>query len=714
MAKKVLYFFVYSILALFFVSCLSNQVNSQGKPIQLKDWEYFIFEAAQLSSIKTQLKKDSFPQAFNKYKFLSGVDNKKNCNYVLFRTKLPQLQIEDPTVFIDIFVMRRQFEAYLNKELIYKSRDFSNKNFQHYDLANFYKFILSANFQNQYLYFLIYSNDPNDLGFGLDKDIYLASAENIDKEYFSYSFSKTIPGIFLLFVGFISFFLYFSRKRKSSFFLLLFGLMTSSAGLHVFLHNAMSFSFVNNNALWYYSSFISFFLIPFFICYFLEQLIGKGKYQSILIGKIAFLAFVLIAIILDTFQILHLHSIDDKVFAILLGLGLIVILFNLFLELKKGKKELLVIIFGFLLLGLTSVVDLLRYFDIYFFDTIIFHYGLFFFIVSVAYLLQDKYFESHDKLEDYAKELKNLNENLEMNVEERTAELYEKSLLVSEANLTLAKLNDDLLERNNTIQEQNIELEALIEDLSQKNKQISDKNQQLNKLNFELKNAINVKDKFFSIIAHDLKNPIAAIMLHSEIFVNYNSELSKEEMASQSQYLLKTSKKLTEMLDSLLNWARAQTGRINFSPEEFDCHELVNSTFTLLCNNAKKKNIKLINNLEKGFSITADKNMLGAIFRNLISNGIKFTYENGFVSVSASKDGKITEFTVEDNGKGIKEENKEKLFKLEENFSTYGTNNESGTGLGLLISKEFVEKHKGTIRAESQVDIGTKFIFTVQ
>ncbi|HPO61893.1 MAG TPA: ATP-binding protein [Candidatus Kapabacteria bacterium] len=714
MKKYTLYFIIiYFFLFLFIVSCSDINSNSNDETEQISEWEYYLFDSSKLLNVKNQISCDSFDIKFEKYKSFSSINNIKKNNYVLFRTKLPQIIIENPAVFIDLFVIRREFEAYLNKELIYKSDNYANNNFKHYNLSNYYQFEINPDFQNQYLYLLIYSNEPYDLGLGLYQSICLGNYDLINKQHFSKSLGKTIPGLFLIFLGIICFFLYFTDIKSSYKLMPLFGLMTITAGLHVLFYNTFVLSFINNNFIWYYVSFISLFLFPVFTWYFAEQIVGIGKFYTIRLSWLTYLAFFIIALFLDIFQIKYLHDSDDEIFALLLGAGILTFAYNLFKALTRHNKDLIVLSIGFILFALAGIIDLFRYFDIYVFDHIVFHYGLFFFIISVAYLIQNKYFESHNQLKKYAKELENLNQNLEKKVEERTAELNEKNKLITDANLELEQLNEDLTEKNHKIEDQNIELETLITDLSKKNFQILEKNTQLYNLNSELEKAIHLKDKFFSIIAHDLKNPIASIMLSSEMLVNYSDKFNKDELLSQHINLLKTTRNLSELLENLLNWARSQTGRISFEPEQVNCYSLVNSIFNLMNSNAEKKKIELINKLDPNLTLTADKNMLNTIFRNLISNGIKFTNSNGFVSVSANSTNHQTEFTVQDNGKGIDENDKEKLFRLDNNFTTRGTNNEVGTGLGLLLCKEFIEKHNGNIRIESEVNIGTKFIFMI-
>ncbi|MBE9468126.1 MAG: PAS domain-containing protein [Bacteroidetes bacterium] len=221
------------------------------------------------------------------------------------------------------------------------------------------------------------------------------------------------------------------------------------------------------------------------------------------------------------------------------------------------------------------------------------------------------------------------------------------------------------------------------------------------------------KDKFFSIIAHDLINPMGNILnlseLLSEKFSDYNDEQKNEFIKNINE----TSKHTYNLLLNLLEWSRTQTNRIKFAPQIFSIDEIVINNFDLMKSVAEAKNISLISNLNPDHKIFADKNMITTVMRNLISNAIKFN-QNGKITISSFKEDENIKISVIDTGLGIKKENLNKLFRIEENFSTKGTSGEKGTGLGLILCKEFVEKNSGKIWVESEVGKGSKFIITLK
>ncbi len=240
-------------------------------------------------------------------------------------------------------------------------------------------------------------------------------------------------------------------------------------------------------------------------------------------------------------------------------------------------------------------------------------------------------------------------------------------------------------------------------------------NRFLNKQRIEkkLREANATKDKFFSIIAHDLSNPFNSIMgfanlLHLEY--DYHSDEEKRLMIDN---LYKVSENTYKLLQNLLEWAKTQTNNLNFIPEVLDLGEITEENITIFRSVANNKNIKVNSELNGEIEVVGDKNMVKTILRNLISNAIKFTPDGGFVNISASKKKKNVEICVKDNGTGIKPEDLKKLFTIDDHLHSKGTANENGSGLGLILCKEFVEINGGKIWAESQYGKESKFIFTL-
>ena len=221
------------------------------------------------------------------------------------------------------------------------------------------------------------------------------------------------------------------------------------------------------------------------------------------------------------------------------------------------------------------------------------------------------------------------------------------------------------------------------------------------------------KDKFFSILAHDLRGPFNSIMGFSDLLVERTSEKDYAEVEKYAGIIQESSRRAMELITNLLDWSRSKIGRMEFSPENFDMAALIKSVSQLLSNSAQQKSITIYMEVPKIVSVFADKAMIGTIVRNLISNAIKFTHPDGEIVISVQLEQDQLIVMVADNGVGMKKGAIDKFFAIEENHSTPGTKGEKGTGLGLILCKEFIKKHGGEIRVESEVGKGSKFYFNI-
>lgn len=243
--------------------------------------------------------------------------------------------------------------------------------------------------------------------------------------------------------------------------------------------------------------------------------------------------------------------------------------------------------------------------------------------------------------------------------------------------------------------------DMIFNELTMKTKQLEDLN--------------NVKDRLFSIIGHDLKSPMASI----KSALDYISLLTREETLDQIQHLLPSMKKSTlsamDLLENLLQWSRTQNNTLTVHMDSFSIRELFKETSELFSSVTQQKNITLRFSIpdEPDLVGFADFLMITTVLRNLINNSIKFTHNGGIISVKAERAENHIIISVSDNGTGIKNEDLEKLFNFYTNISTYGTEGEKGTGLGLVLCKDFVEKNHGRIWVESTYGQGATFYFTV-
>lgn len=221
------------------------------------------------------------------------------------------------------------------------------------------------------------------------------------------------------------------------------------------------------------------------------------------------------------------------------------------------------------------------------------------------------------------------------------------------------------------------------------------------------------KDKFFSIIAHDLKSPFNGILGFSNIL---NEQLKLKDYDGIEEYsaiIHQSSQRAMNLITNLIEWSRSQSGRMDFNPDYVEISSLLNEIYEISNVAAREKSISLKMEIPRHLSVLLDKEMISSVIRNLISNAIKFTHPGGEIIVRAELLNHDLQISVKDTGVGIASQNLVKLFRIDETYSVTGTNNEKGTGLGLILCKEFVEKHKGKIWVESKVDKGSTFFFTI-
>lgn len=238
-------------------------------------------------------------------------------------------------------------------------------------------------------------------------------------------------------------------------------------------------------------------------------------------------------------------------------------------------------------------------------------------------------------------------------------------------------------------------------------------NEELSQLNTKLNEVNKTKDKFLSIIAHDLRGPYQTTLGLSQFITNDFEKLDRNEIKESVKTLNISFNNQYDLLNDLLHWAELQTGNFNLQLENIKLFEIVNDVYSLLNLTAKKKKIQLINNIDPNTQVFADKNMLKLVLRNLISNSVKFTPINGFVKLIAKNKNSNVLLCVEDSGIGISKDIQHNLFKLDTHHSQKGTANEEGSGLGLILCKEIIEKHNGSIWVESELNKGSKFFFTL-
>jgi PAS domain S-box-containing protein len=293
-------------------------------------------------------------------------------------------------------------------------------------------------------------------------------------------------------------------------------------------------------------------------------------------------------------------------------------------------------------------------------------------------------------------------------------ELKKQSKELENYNFVLSETNVLLEERQQQIEEQSEELRVSNERLIEHQSRIEEQSEELMAQRDQLSLLNTTKTKLFSILAHDLRSPFNALIGFSELLIRNLKKYPVEKIETQLNHILNTSRQTYNMLNNLLEWSRSQREIIQFCPELINLRDYLSTELKILRQQATRKKIileeEIIGNERK---VNADPNLISTVFRNLISNAIKYSFENSSIKIVLIYRENDFQFTVTDNGTGISPVLKETLFKISDIASTSGTSGERGTGLGLLICADFIAKHSGKIWVESEINKGSTFFFEI-
>lgn len=290
-------------------------------------------------------------------------------------------------------------------------------------------------------------------------------------------------------------------------------------------------------------------------------------------------------------------------------------------------------------------------------------------------------------------------------IDKQKAEMGELNALLEKRQKRMEIQSEKLKEHEKELEELNLLLEKRQSRVEKQTYKLSRKTRALQASN-------ETKDKLFSIIAHDLKNPFNTILGFTELIKTNFDSFDKQKLGEINQTLYDTTKQIFKLLENLLSWSRSQMGTIKFTPEEVDvailAYELKGLTYSM----AKEKNVEIKLDVEKGIKVFADMNMIQTVVRNLVTNSIKFT-ENGSITIRAEKGKFDTVISIIDTGIGMSKEVLDNIFQITKVKSRRGTKGEGGTGLGMIICKDFVVKNKGQIKAFSEEGKGSTFKITL-
>ncbi len=307
-------------------------------------------------------------------------------------------------------------------------------------------------------------------------------------------------------------------------------------------------------------------------------------------------------------------------------------------------------------------------------------------------------------------QMRKINQELEAEVLARTREINEKNRVLKHQTEELNETNTILEERQQKIEEQSEELRAQRDELYDTNTILEERTQEIELQRDQLSEVNAVKDRLFSIVAHDLKNPFTTLSGFLDVLDMKYDKYDDEKRKAMIKYALSSVKNIQNLLFNLLNWARSQSGTIKFRPEETFIEDIITANISLIEDQATAKKIIIeYQPVQPAIKFTADRELMNTVLRNLLTNAVKFTMPNGHIYIHCSQTDEFVTLVIRDTGVGIAPENLSKLFRKDTHFTTHGTDNETGTGLGLITCKDFIELHHGQITVTSKVNIGTTF-----
>lgn len=317
----------------------------------------------------------------------------------------------------------------------------------------------------------------------------------------------------------------------------------------------------------------------------------------------------------------------------------------------------------------------------------------------------------NEQLQKNEQKLQDQNEQLSI----FNSELMVKEDILKQQNIDLVKKEEELKDQNEKLRQKENDLEAQNKQLVIFNREINERDKQLVESNKELEYINKQKNILLSIVGHDLKNPIQGILSTSEILTSYFWEKDKKELFPSLTMIKKSAISLKMLIENVFEWATSQTGQLKLDFKEINLYHLTNDIKSFLQGVATEKKINIGNYVEGDHIGLIDLGTISTVLRNLMSNAVKFTSENGDIIISSEEyDKKFIQINVIDTGIGMDQETIDKLFDFETKKSKYGTKNEKGTGLGLLLVKEFVELNGGQLFVKSQLGMGSTFSFTVK
>ncbi len=612
-------------------------------------------------------------------------DNPSPYPYLIIRIPLPNYSFQCPVIVVPALSYYGAFEAYIDGNRIYKTI-LQDKWAEKYLTRQVHLIPLPCQTKSDSIDFLLHSKESHPVE--LSPPLRLASSSSVKRQLVHHTLEFSAIGLVFILIALISFIAAVhipSERRKP----LSYSILSVTAGLYLLVNADLTREiFELPHLISWYVSMVAFYSFPVGMFSFLEYNLDRPLKQVNRVQWKLHLIFAMFAISLEALGILGYMSLLPY-FLMLLGVNIIVdfvlslpVFFNERRE--SGSTSLFnkkIITLGEIIFFFSIIHDILATFRVIHTGRSFFHIGLLIFTLFLAYILIKNYIDAEIKLRKNSQELKEksnqleeYSHNLEEKVRDRTLELQENIVLLEKE----IALREDIEKRL-------IEHESKLEDLNA------------------------TKDRFFSIIAHDLRNPFNSIIGMSGLINQQSEKLEKEKIIEFVQDIHSSSLIVYKLLENFLEWSRLQRGIIKPEPEALSLNDYLQESLSIHQNLIHDKAITVTREIRKDMTVYGDGNMFRTILRNLISNAIKFTPRKGTIALRAERNGDMVNLSVADTGVGIPEDVVPRLFDIDRQHSTKGTEREAGSGLGLILCKEFIEKMKGSITVTSESGKGSVF-----
>lgn len=597
----------------------------------------------------------------------------KNQDFLWLRTRLPNIHWRDPILFFDdVHVL---FEVYLGDSLLYKSGELVSSPLNKYELMKEHSVELDRGYSGKILSLRIFSDDPRIIG--VHRGVIIGSHAGILHYYFKRSSDQFVLGFIFIFVGLFSVFVFLRRRKQKVYYTLSFGAFSICFGLFGISSSEFTVYFIQAPKFWYFALGIPLYLFPAFLYIFMEQTIGF-EYKSII--KKLWQAHLFTAVMLVSLDILDIYSFREviNVFLVLSALAITVSIGVVYKVARKGSVEAKIMGIGFAVFGVFAFRDIMGELGTIEIEKPYMFWGVLLFMLILAYIIERRLADAHDKLMQYSEEL-------EFKVEERTKDLRLKN---SELESTMQELK--AAQNQLIMQEKMASLGNLVAGVAH----------EINTPVGAVSSAADVSERAIG----RLTNAIDSAREIDEIRMDPQFKNTMKILKENNEVTLTAGERIVKIVQSLKNFARLDEAEY----QTVNVHEGLESTLTLIAHEIKNR-IEIIREYGDIPEIDCYPNQLNQVFMNLLVNSSHAIEDKGAITIRTHSEGEKVYIEIIDTGKGIPRDKIDKVF--DPGFTTKGVG--VGTGLGLSISYNIIKEHKGEITVKSEEGKETTFLIVL-